>query len=168
MKTLLFFTLVISFATLFSCNKENNIAPDVHTLREVPQITGLLYRDEFGDAMGLTGNPNVNLGGSWSNEIIAAYPNPSRQQLNVHIADINSQPVHVYIVPAYYGATPEPTVVANMALFAPLRIMFERTLPAGQSGANLAVDVRDFPQGYYRLYVSISEKLYWDNLLILH
>ncbi|HAH56682.1 MAG: hypothetical protein PHW35_06400 [Lentimicrobiaceae bacterium] len=161
----LFFGLVI--LGLSACSKEETTErlPGF----EVPVVRGFQMRNINGELMGSVGNPNIKLYDGvdlYSSKVFfSSYPNPTSSTLLIFVLDMDYPTTKkIWMVPAKYLGEPEKSAL-NQGMY---------TLYAGGTPLfqyefiheNIGIDVSEFPEGYYRLYVKTKDVLLYDNIVI--
>ena len=163
--------LIIFVSLLIGCDKEYEIrTADLNT----PVCKGFYLTDETGYNYKIIGSPNVKLNDSPDGKVInsthqlAAFPNPASLD-RIYIAVISKvapQKKSVWMVAATVDTEMEPMY----------QIMNSSYLVAGGNpifsyenfnSGMIMVDVKNIPDGYYRVYCKIDDLLLWDNLIIL-
>ena len=155
--------LIISLIIFLSCNKSESNAPDA--IFDAPVITGYKLIDNNGSARGLVGKPNVKTGISVDgiDYQLGVYPIPTIGFLGVAIKAPNDgqkrqiwikRAVLIDIVPDVYHFN-----TINMKANASV---FDTTITENK----LFIDKVNIPNGYYRLYVSVSGQILYENIVI--
>lgn len=162
----LFFALFLTL--LLGCSKS-----DDNTIRlsdmETPALTGFSIRDVTGNPIGTIGSPNINTrieGTSGNAEYsIIAYPNPCKSMLALMIQSPNPNAAKkVWIVKGKVDAA-----LANSGIDLGMNTAIvggQPLLQATTVATDLILDVSSLPNGYYRLYVKVEDRLLYENLII--
>jgi hypothetical protein len=157
MKKTIFILLLI---LTISCNKEENVVPNITDKTYIKLITGINFRQNFDDQVLQYGNPNVLV-----NNMFIIYPNPAIESVVIQAEEnINA----VWLV----KANPEKihqeinfNNVLNTNLYNEQLINSISNLSlTSQSSNNIVMNIDTLEQGYYRIFVKIGGVIYWDNL----
>lgn len=163
---LLFF--IISFITINSCTKEET---DIRLSEfEPPTITGFILKNELGESIKRIGVPNVKLGNEsndWTSPYyFTQYPNPSIDIIFIHFrTPADGELKKIWITQAnvdnQFGGgfiginNANNMVVGGSPLF-----------QAETTSNSMHINLSWLPEGYYRIYIKVSEHLLYDNLII--
>ncbi len=139
---------------------------------EVPVINGFAMRDEAGNFIGHQGyyKPNIKLGNQGNDFMQSEYsfitfPNPAfnRFHLMFRTAE-NYEEKQVWLVRAVMH---DPLGIPDIRIDDNVNLVVNTPLIKFTTDLNDAVlDVRNLPEGFYRIYVKINDHLLYDNLVI--
>lgn len=164
--TILLFLLIFSLFT--SCKKENTAFHDASF--NDPVITGYFLRDVNAQPAGVIGNPNVKLGTGTeylnSEYFITNYPNPFRENFNLHIKSPNNDLKKIWVTRAYWvdEITGNTTIINNsnnISIGGTALLQYETTV----QHPRITINLSDFGKGYYRVYVYMNNELFYDNMV---
>ena len=126
-------------------------------------VTGLNLKDNFGQAAGRWGNPNVTVPTS-----VVAYPNPVRDALTVR-ATTGIQ--NIWIVNGLPSRNFPDTNFTQVFADNPFQQSSIEAVASRSfdnlNGNNIAINLEGISQGYYRLYVQLQNgSIISDNIYI--
>lgn len=150
---------VLCLTLLGACKKDSASGP------YNPQITGVNLRDVDAAPAGTLGSPDTKISGQgWS---LLVYPIPCITQVNFNIQTTTSGlSAKVKLVSAIYQGAPPTANIENSGLAG----VVIREMETGTLTGNMtfSMSVADVPQGFYRLYVEVSNgDMYWDNIWVV-
>lgn len=167
-KHLLFF--LITILILNCCTKENT---DLRLSDfKTPIIEGYYLRDLQGNSMGIIGYPNVKLsiGSSYINSTyyFSFYPNPCTEEFcAIYVKTPESQKsVKLWITRANFKnqVSNSSLDISNMNnLVIGGSPIFQTEITTNQHNT---INLSNFDNGYYRIYLKVDEYLLYDNLVI--
>ncbi|MCK5907072.1 MAG: hypothetical protein KAG37_05740 [Flavobacteriales bacterium] len=153
---------LISIILLFSSCSKNNDEPKSYD----NIITGLILRNNMGEAMGHIGSPNIKVSNVESQLVtnlrIVSYPNPCKENLNINITgEENNTPIKIAITKGIFNenATVEEIKYTSLSEITS-DVIFEDII----ANKNYYVDFSSFEDGYYRVYIEIEGTVYYDNI----
>ena len=162
-----FIFLLIPLLLLMSCNEEE---PSLRLSEmETPLINGYYCRGENGDYKGVVCYPNVEIGspseGLQSGSYFLIYPNPAENYLRINVkSSLTESEKKLWITRAEFEK-PIPNEALNLgmknAAIGGMPI-FQRRFDE----SSFIINLSSFSDGYYRVYLKVDEKLYYDNLVI--
>jgi hypothetical protein len=125
-------------------------------------ITGINLRQNIDDVPIQLGNPNV-----FTDDKFVIYPNSAISTFNIMSAG-NENITDVWILPG----SPEKiyqqqdfTSILNADLYAEQSIVTHSTISLNSQSSNyIGVNIEALEPGYYRVFVKIGGKIYWDNV----
>lgn len=135
-----------------------------------PTITGVNLRGFEGSLYGTMGVPNVKLGNesndSNSDYYFTFYPNPSAERIFIYIETPDNEELKkLWIVQANWdNQIPQDWIGLNNAnnMTVGGSPLFQAEFTANSFGINLS----QFTEGFYRIYLKVNEHLLYDNLVI--
>lgn len=155
MKNTLF--ILISILAISCNNDETDIQTDKNSIN---LVTGINCR-QTSDDLGLKlGNPNILV-----NNKFLLYPNPANESVQV-LAQENVTDIW------FVSANPEKihqdinfTNIFNTNLYTEQSIISNSNFSfSGQTSNSFKMNIGTLPKGYYKVFVKIGGKIYWDNL----
>ncbi|PVW15336.1 hypothetical protein [Marixanthomonas spongiae] len=157
-------TIILSIFLFVSCSSDDDKNTNENTSSETDfnLVTGINIRNSVnGDGIQL-GNPNI-----YTNNQFIAYPNPPVGQLNL---ESNQNISNVWITPANAEKIYQETdfnEILNSDLYSETQIDSNATLKLlNQSSSSIFVNLESLNSGYYKVFVEIDEKIYWDTIYI--
>lgn len=155
MKNTLF--ILISILAISCNNDETDIQTDKNSIN---LVTGINCR-QTSDDLGLKlGNPNILV-----NNKFLLYPNPANESVQVlsqeNVTDIwfvsaNPEKIHQDI---------NFTNIFNTNLYTEQSIISNSNFSfSGQTSNSFKMNIGNLAKGYYKVFVKIGGKIYWDNL----
>lgn len=163
------FSSLFILTLLFSCCKKNdNVVVD-----ESPILNGYFMRDFNAQPNGSVGTPNVYLGDSTdyikANYFIMSYPNPAQSTIIIDVKSVSSSSINkIWITPANWntGFTDNSTPFKNKntLVVGSNTKVYETT----DSLKNFYINTENFQEGYYRVYLNVDGKTFYDNIAIYH
>lgn len=160
--------LICTILIAISCTKE---ASDIRLSEFAPpRVTGYELRNTQGVPTGVVGVPNIKLGNE-SNEYnseyhFSTYPNPCSGACYVDVKTPSpNETKQLWVVEALYYSnnTCNTTNFGNATL---LDMGGTPLIESEISSNNIAFDLSQFKDGYYRVYLKIGDLLLYDNLAI--
>ncbi|REG98873.1 hypothetical protein [Flavobacterium aquicola] len=149
--------LLISILAI-SCNKDE---VDVQTDKSsINLVTGVNFRQDTNDKGLKLGNPNVLV-----NNKFLLYPNPANESVYIlaeeNVTDVwfvsaNAEKIHQDVNFSNVLNTnlySEPSINSN-----------SKFSLSGQSSNSFKMSIGTLAKGYYKVFVKIGGKIYWDNL----
>lgn len=137
---------------------------------EIPVVTGFRMRDEAGAFMGSIGIPNVKLGhpsDDWNSDyFINFFPNPAINRGTVYMKSPGEYDVKkVWLTRAVFKA---PFDIPGISTDGMNNFIAGGTplIQAETTDDQLFLNLTDLSSGYYRLYVSVNDHLFYDNIVI--
>lgn len=168
MKKILFPLLL---GTLFSCSKKNDSTP---VSLQTVEIHGYVMRDVVGNTIRSVGNPDIKIGDvdnfvSYRNNIsISTFPNSSTDV--AYAAIYMRQPAaktKLWMVTVAYKDVPDQSLSAlggNQFVSSGAPVFELDSIPT--TYGEVRIDVKNIPNGYYRLYFQADNIVLWDNIVI--
>jgi hypothetical protein len=158
----------ISFL-LLSCKKADS---DYRTSGSpIAMIRGFEVRNEMGQKLENIGNPDIHLyspSGDPSTFQLRffSYPNPAQDIMEIIIGQrLNNITARFWIVPATFtGPGSESVVFLGPTIIAPAEKPLLDTVIEIKSSTRIII-LRDFPEGFYRVYIKANGILLWDNIV---
>lgn len=155
MKNTLFF--LISILAISCNNDETDIQTDKNSMN---LVTGINCRQTSDDSGLKLGNPNILV-----NNKFLLYPNPSNESVQV-LAQENVTDIW------FVSANPEKihqdinfTNIFNTNLYTEQSIISNSNFSfSGQTSNSFKMNIGTLAKGYYKVFVKIGGKIYWDNL----
>lgn len=165
-KTVIILCAIVAFVT--GCSKEEA------ELRlpgfEVPVVTGYYLRDEVAISRGYVGVPNVKPGThsdySQSTYFITFFPNPARNSGTIHLKSPNDYDVKKFWITQAIYSSPISIPGASVDGMNNIIAGGAPLIQGETTDKNIYLDLTDLPSGYYRLYVSVNDHLFYDNIVI--
>lgn len=150
--------LVILISILvISCNKDE---PDVTDKTAINLVTGVNFRETSDDSGLQLGNPNVLV-----NNKFKIYPNPANELVYVSAQEIVTEVWFVKANPEKIHQDANFSSILNSNLYSEQSIISQSNFAlTGQSSNNFSINIGTLDEGYYRVFVKIGGKIYWDNL----
>ncbi|MEE9438896.1 MAG: hypothetical protein V3V14_07850 [Saprospiraceae bacterium] len=141
---------------LFSCedntDQDSKISEDELTI-----VTGINFTDVNGQAVGKTGNPNIN-----SSNSLVLYPNPA--QSIIHIATIDDTEYSTWIIPSNKNLKFKDTDYTNVVFdYSDEKLFADNILYKDSITSAISFDITTLPTGYYR---SISKSINGELTII--
>lgn len=166
LKTLLY---IAAISLLTACSKEE--APERLPGFDVPVIAGYEMRSGVGDLIGRIGYPNIKLyeGESYNSSkyFFASFPNPASSMINIFVQERDAPGIKkIWMVTGRLQGDPEKSTI-NQGMYS----FYAGGTPLLQgefSGSNIGIDLRDIPEGYYRIYLKIGEVILYDNIAVFN
>ncbi len=148
------------FISILALGCNNDKTNPLTAKTAISLVTGINFRQNFDDLSLQLGNPNVLV-----NNKFLIYPNPANETFTIVSQD---NVTDVWIVPA----NPEKiyqdvnfSTLLNTNLYSEQSINSNSNFSlSGQSSNNMSVNIATLAKGYYRVFVKIGGKIYWDNL----
>lgn len=160
--------LIILFITINSCTKKDT---EIRLSEfESPTITGFILKDEVGEIFKRIGVPNIKLG-SESNEwtspyYFSIYPNPSIERIHVYIKTPAEEELKkVWITQANVDNQVAGDFIGINNAYN-INIGGSPLVHAETTSNSVSINLSTLPEGYYRIYIKVSEHLLYDNLII--
>lgn len=151
------------FLTIFGCSKKNDLVRTSDM--SVPQITGFQIRNEVGSITKIVGLPNIKLNDDQLNYKFTFFPNPTKDIGMLYIYTPKSNVAkQIWVVQAQYDNFAEDFRIGNGMI-----INFIGGTPLFNletTSENVALNLKDLYNGYYRVYVQIGDVLLYDNIII--
>jgi hypothetical protein len=149
--------LILISILSFSCSSDKTNNPDTTALS---LVTGINCRQNFDDPTQKLGNPNSLV----SNKFVI-YPNPAIESFYISAQE---NVTDVWLV----SATPQKiyqdlnfSTILNTNLYTEQSIISLSNLSLnGQSSTGFSVNIGTLTKGYYKVFVKIGGKIYWDIL----
>jgi hypothetical protein len=141
-----------------SCNKDET---DVQTDKNsINLVTGINFRQDIDGTVLKLGNPNILV-----NNNFLLYPNPVNESVYI-LAQGNVTDVW------FVSANPEKIYqdvnfgnILNTNLYTEQSIIANSNFSlSGQSSNSFKMNIGTLAKGYYKVFVKIGGKIYWDNL----
>ncbi|WP_269224459.1 hypothetical protein [Flavobacterium sp. IMCC34518] len=141
-----------------SCNKdETGVQTDKNSIN---LVTGINFRQDIDGTVLKLGNPNVLV-----NNKFLLYPNPANESVYI-LAEENVTDVW------FVSANPEKIYqeinfnnVLSTNLYNEQSIISNSNFSiSGQTSNSFKMNIGTLAKGYYKVFVKIGGKLYWDNL----
>lgn len=163
MKTYIF-TIASILVLITSCTKNNEKNKELEDKTAV--ITGYFFRDDTGNPIGYSGNPNTKLTQSdnphWSDIRIECYPNPCNIGFWVSANNLDDDiSKRIVITEATFNTNATPTEESIESLD---DLGVEKLLDSVTIDKNYFIDISSFDDGYYRVYIEIEGEIFYDNL----
>lgn len=157
MKQKLSVIVLLSILSLSCSSDEANNSTDATAIN---LVTGVNFRQSPDDMSFLYGNPNALV-----NNKFTIFPNPVNEVMYISVAENITD---IWFVPANAEKIHQDvnfTSILNSNLYSEQSInsLSDYTL-SGQFPNNVKIDVENLEKGYYRVFVKIGGKIYWDNL----
>jgi hypothetical protein len=141
-----------------SCNKDET---DVQTDKNsINLVTGVNFRQDTNDTGLKLGNPNVLV-----NNKFLLYPNPANESVYIlaqeNVTDVwfvsaNPEKIHQDVNFSNILSTnlyTEQSIITNSNFYL-----------NGQSSNSFKMNIGTLAKGYYKVFVKIGGRIYWDNL----
>jgi hypothetical protein len=141
-----------------SCNKDET---DVQTDKSsINLVTGVNFRQDTNDTGLKLGNPNVLV-----NNKFLLYPNPANESVYIlaqeNVTDVwfvsaNPEKIHQDVNFSNILSTnlyTEQSIITNSNFYL-----------NGQSSNSFKMNIGTLAKGYYKVFVKIGGRIYWDNL----
>jgi hypothetical protein len=149
--------ILISIWAISCNNDETNNQTDKNSIN---LVTGINCRQTSDDSGLKLGNPNILV-----NNKFLLYPNPSNESVYI-LAQENVTDVW------FVSANPEKihqdinfTNIFNSNLYTEQSIISNSTFSlSGQTSNSFKMNIGTLAKGYYKVFVKIGGKIYWDNL----
>ena len=151
--------LIIILFSIISCSSDNE-DNNTKSGTDIKLVTGINIRNsEFSQPIQL-GNPNI-----LTNNQFIIYPNPTLGLLRLKS---NSDISDVWIIPAKANKSYQKTDFTAILTSE----MYNETLITSNAEmeitdlttTNLTINLNELNYGYYRVFVKINGKIYWDNI----
>ena len=138
-----------------------------------PVIKGFVWRDEGGMSLRNIGNPDVLLDYSLSNSYranymeLSSFPNPSSGIMVIYFHPFNDDiKTRLWIVPATFPGSGSEFITFSGATFSPgQHALLDTLVEQSHSDVIQEFQLRDLPEGYYRIYMKANDILLWDNIV---
>ena len=155
MKTSIF-TFISLILLLSSCSKDKDEPKSYDNI-----ITGFIFRNDVGYAIGQIGNPNIKITNGETIQVVS-YPNPSRAIINIYISNIETDtPIKIAITKGLFKEDADVDIINYTSLSEITSdIIFEDII----DNKNFSIDLSSFDDGYYRIFVEINNDVYYDNI----
>lgn len=157
MKNKLF--LLISILAL-SCNKDETNNPTDKTALNL--VTGINCRQTLDpDEIGLQlGNPNVLV-----NDKFKIYPNPANESVYISAQENVTDVWLVSAKPEKIHQDVNFNSILNIDLYSEQSIISNSNFSLNRQSSNsFKMNIGTLAKGYYKVFVKIEGKIYWDNL----
>lgn len=156
--------------THLSCNKTETAPYNL-------ELRGVLLKDKEGKQQGNIGSPDVRVQDEHFR--INMYPNPASDALIVDMSIDNDEEIllTIEVIHAVFINVPDNITVHNSDYRGTVIYTQEVKVPkvdknhpnytvgVGQAFRHI-INVSDYPQGFYRLYVSEGDRKFWENIWI--
>jgi hypothetical protein len=168
MTRLFYLLLGISFL-LLSCKKADS---DYRTSGSpIVMIRGFEVRNEMGQKLADIGNPDIHISDSSGSDFIAhfniiAYPNPTEDRMAIYFTQtLVGIKTRLWIVPATFtGSGSEDVSFFGQVIIAPAEKPLMDTV-VFMNWWYKYIQIRNLPEGYYRIYMKTDGILLWDNIV---
>lgn len=150
--------MILISILIISCNKEET---DVQTDKSsINLVTGVNFRQTTNDTGLKLGNPNVLV-----NNKFLLYPNPANESVYIlakeNVTDVwfvsaNPEKIHQNVNFSNILNTnlyPEQSIISNSNFSL-----------SGQTSNSFKINIETLTKGYFKVFVKIDGKIYWDNL----
>jgi len=158
MKRIIVFLVVVFF---IRCSNNNDIN-NSENQTDINFVTGINLINNFGIKTGELGNPN-----ELNNNNFDFFPNPSINILNLYSIENISK---IWIRPANSNKNYQQTdfeSILNSGLYSENQIESGAELKFSDSNlSGIKIDLGSLESGYYRVFVKINEKIYWENIFV--
>lgn len=151
--------LIFSCLLALSCNDDDNTA-DTTGKNSMNLVTGINFRESFENIVLHLGNPNILV-----NNKFILYPNPAIETIFIKAEENITD---IWIVPANAKKIYQEvdfTTALHTNLYSEQSIAENSKLSFNeQSSTEIGVNIGTLKSGYYRVFIKIGGKIYWDNL----
>jgi hypothetical protein len=137
----------------------------------VAVIRGFEVRNDMGQNMGDIGNPDIHTFDSSGSDFIAhfhiiAYPNPAIDRMGIYFTQtLVGIKTRLWIVPATFtGSGSEEVSFLGQVIIAPAEKPLMDTV-VFMNWWYKYIQIRNLPEGYYRIYMKTDGILLWDNIV---
>jgi len=134
-------------------------------------ISGFEVRNDMGQKMADIGNPDIHTRDSSGSDFIAhfniiTYPNPAKDRMAIYFTQtLCGIKTRLWIVPATFtGPGSENVSFPGQAIIAPAEKPLLDTV-VYMNWWYKYLQIRDLPEGYYRVYMKTNGILLWDNIV---
>jgi|TARA_R100000479_G_scaffold28896_1_gene11250 hypothetical protein len=157
-------TILLAFIILVSCSNDDNKTNTENNFSEtdINLVTGINIRNsENGNGTPL-GNPNI-----YKNDTFTAFPNPPIGVLTLQTNNLKNTISNIWVTPANAKKIYQETdfnEILSSSLYTENQIDSNATLKLlNQSSSSLSINLESLQPGYYKVFVELDGKLYWDN-----
>jgi hypothetical protein len=148
--------ILISILAL-SCNKDETNETDKTAIN---LVTGVNFRVTSDDSGLQLGNPNVLV-----NSKFKIYPNPANELVYISAQENVTDVWFVTANPEKIYQDANFSSILNTNLYSEQSIISHSNFTlSGQSSNSFSINIGTLAKGYYRVFVKIGGKIYWDNL----
>lgn len=153
--------ILLALNFLISCNKDND---DIKTANatNIDLVAGLHIRNSNDSEIIKLGNPNV-----WNENQFIIYPNPTAGALSL---SSNDRITDVWIIAAKANKTYQNTnfnLILNSNVYSESQIISNSKFQFNNlNSSNVVLNLNDVNSGYYKVFVKINSKLYWENIYV--
>jgi hypothetical protein len=149
--------LLISILAI-SCNKdETNVQTDKNSIN---LVTGINCRNTSEDTGLKLGNPNVLI-----NNKFLLYPNPANESVYILAQENVTDVWFVSANPEKIHQDVDFSNILSTNLYTEQLIISNSNFSlSGQTSNSFKMNIGTLAKGYYKVFVKIGGKIYWDNL----
>lgn len=152
--------IIVILLSVLALGCNNDEANNITNETSLDLVTGVNFRQEPEDFPFKLGNPNV-----LTNSKFVIYPNPANEVVYISTQE---DITNVWFVPA----NPEKihqdlnfNSILNTNLYTEQSISSRSNYSlSGEFSDNISIDIGTLEKGYYKVFVKIDGKIYWDNL----
>ncbi|GGZ76179.1 hypothetical protein [Algibacter mikhailovii] len=153
--------LIITLISIVSCSSDNESSNSkIRTDFDIDIVSGINIRNSDLATPTQLGNPNI-----FTDERFIVYPNPTLGMLalksNFDISDI-------YIISAQatksYQQTDFTSILTSESYNESVIASNAEIKITDLTATNLNINLNELSHGYYKVFVKINGKLYWDNI----
>lgn len=154
-------TIIFAILILVSCSNDSENS-NSSTETSIELVTGINIRNSEFSAPIQLGNPNV-----FTNNQFITYPNPPSGALNLSAFETISD---IWITSANAKKTHQQTdfnSILNSDLYTQSQIESNTEMEfLNLNSTNIVLNLENLTSGYYKVFVKINGKLYWDNIYV--
>lgn len=152
-------TIILILTILLSCKSDDESSDTSKT--EIDLVTGINIIDEFGTPIETYGNPNVFIDGQ-----VFVFPNPVSDLLSI---SANNEITDYWLVAGNEQKIFQDTdfnAILNGDTYSSSQL---DNIAVQQSqnqinSTNLLVNMESLDEGYFKIFVKINDKIYWNNI----
>jgi hypothetical protein len=134
-------------------------------------IRGFETRNDMGQKLADIGNPDIHTIDSSGSDFIAhfniiSYPNPAKERMGIYFTQtLVGIKTRLWIVPATFtGSGSEAVSFLGQVIIAPAQKPLLDTV-VFMDWWYKYIQIRNLPEGYYRIYMKTDGILLWDNIV---